>query len=68
MTDRDLQRRMRMSFTTWLAILFLMLFVIDIVAFTKGKETKKWVPCIIVSAIMVVGIVILGYLWFTSPM
>lgn len=57
-----------MSFTTWLAILFLMLFVIDIVAFTKGKETKKWVPCIIVSAIMVVGIVILGYLWFTSPM
>ena len=57
-----------MSFMTWLAILYLMLFVIDIFAFTKGKETKKWAPCIIVSALMVMVIVILGYLWFTSPM
>ena len=57
-----------MGLTTWLAVLYLILFVIDIFAFIKGKENKKWVPCIIVTALMVVGIVILGYLWFTSPM
>lgn len=57
-----------MGFTTKLAILYLILFVVDIFAFIKGKENKKWVPCIIVTAVMVIGIMILAYLWFTSPM
>ncbi len=57
-----------MGFTTQLAIVYLILFIINIIAFIKGKENKKWIPCIIVTALMVVGIVILGYLWFTSPM
>ena len=57
-----------MGFTTQLAIIYLILFIIDIFAFIKGKENKKWVPCIIVTVLMVVGIVISGYLWFTSPM
>ena len=59
---------MRMGFTTWSAIVYLILFVADIFAFIKGKENKKWVPCIMITALMVVGIVILGYLWITSPM
>ncbi len=57
-----------MGFTMWAAIVYLILFVTDIFAFIKGKENKKWVPCIIITVLMVVGIVILGYLWFTSPM
>ena len=57
-----------MGFTTQLAIVYLIFFIIDIIAFIYGKENKKWVPCITVTAFMVVGIVILGYLWFTSPM
>lgn len=57
-----------MGFTTQLAIVYLILFIIDIIAFIKGKENKRWVPWIMVTALMAVGIVILGYLWFTSPM
>ena len=57
-----------MGFTIQFAILYLILFVIDVFAFIKGKENKKWIPCIMITAIMVVGIVILGYLWITSPM
>ena len=57
-----------MGFTIQFAILYLILFVIDVFAFIKGNENKKWVPCIMITAIMVVGIVILGYLWITSPM
>lgn len=54
-----------MGFTIYLAIIYLILFVIDIYAFRKGKN---WLPFIIITLIMVAGIVILGYLWFTSSM
>ena len=57
-----------MSFTMYLMILYLVLLVIDIFAFPKGKENKSWGLFIIITAIMVVGIVVFGYLWITSPM
>ena len=57
-----------MGFTIYLAIIYLILFVIDIYAFRKGKKCKNWLPFIIITLIMVVGIVILGYLWLTSSM
>ena len=57
-----------MSFTMYLMILYLGLLIIDIFAFLKGKENKKWMPFIIITAIMVIGITALGYLWITSPM
>ncbi len=57
-----------MSFTMYLMILYLGLLIIDIFAFLKGKENKKWMPFIIITAIMVIGITALVYLWITSPM
>ena len=57
-----------MGFTMYLMIIYLVLFIADIFAFIKGKENKKWLPFIIITIIMVIGIVVLGYLWITSPM
>lgn len=57
-----------MSFTMYLMILYLGLLIIDIFTFLKGKENKKWMPFIAITAIMVIGIAVLGYLWITSPM
>ena len=52
----------------YLMILYLALLILDIFAFLKGKENKKWMPFTAITAIMVIGIVVLGYLWITSPM
>lgn len=57
-----------MGFTMYLAIIYFILFVIDVVAFIKGKENSGWAPFMMITVIMVVGIVVLGYLWITSPM
>ena len=57
-----------MSFTMYLMILYLALLILDIFALLKGKENKKWGLFIIITAIMVIGILSLGYLWITSPM
>lgn len=57
-----------MSFTIYLAIIYLILFVMDILAFIKGKRNKKWMPFIIITLIMAMGILVLGYLWMSSPM
>lgn len=53
-----------MGFTAWLALLYLLLIAITVLAFMKRAKTIG----IIAMAIMVLGIVVLGYLWFTSPM
>ena len=47
-----------MGFTLYSTIIYLFLFIADLFAFVKGKENKKMIPFI----------VILGYLWITSPM
>lgn len=57
-----------MGFTGYAAILCFVLLVMDIFAFTKGKNSRKWTLFIVITAIMVIGIIVLGYLWFTSPM
>ena len=57
-----------MSFTMYLMILYLALLILDIFAFLKGKENKKWMLFTAITTIMVIGIVVLGYLWITSPM
>lgn len=57
-----------MGFTTYLMIMYLVLIIADIFAFIKGRKNKIWVPFIIITTIMVLGIVVLGYLWITSPM
>ena len=57
-----------MGFTMYLMLIYLVLFIADIFAFIKGKENKKWLPFITITVIMVIGIVVLGYLWITSPM
>ena len=53
-----------MGFTVWLAIVYVLLMIITAIAFAK----KKKVAGIITAAIMVLGTVVLGYLWITSPM
>ena len=57
-----------MGFTIGLVILYLILFASDVYAFIQGKEDKKWGPCIIITALIIVGLVILGCLWLASPM
>lgn len=57
-----------MGFTTYLAAVYLVLFVIDIFAFIQGRKNKKWVPFIIITAIMAAGIIALVCLWIASPM
>ena len=53
-----------MGFAVWLAIVYVLLIIITVISFAK----KKKVAGIITTAIMVLGIVVLGYLWITSPM
>lgn len=53
-----------MGFTVWMALLYLLLITGTVFAFIR----KKKVIGIILIMVMAVGIVILGYLWFTSPM
>ncbi len=57
-----------MGLTFYLIIIYLFLFIVDVFAFIKGKENKKMIPFIAITAIMIVGIIILGCLWLMSPM
>lgn len=57
-----------MGFTMYLAAVYLLLFVIDIAAFLKGRKNKKWLPFIIITAIIAAGIIALVCLWIASPM
>ena len=62
--DRGVEEVLQMGFTAWLAIVYVLLIIITAIAFVR----KKKVVGIITTAIMVLGIVVLGYLWFTSSM
>ena len=57
-----------MGFTMYLAAVYLLLFVIGIAAFLKGRKNKKWLPFIIITAMMAAGIIALVCLWIASPM
>lgn len=57
-----------MGFSIYLILIFICLFIIDIFAYVKGKEKKKYLLFIIITTIMILGIIILGYLWMTAPM
>ena len=57
-----------MDMTAYLVILFLVLFVLNMIALTKGKAIKKRVPITITTAVLVMGLTFLVYLWVTSPM
>ena len=57
-----------MGFTMILLLVYLILFLLDIVAFILGLKMKKWILFILITVIMISGIVTLGYLWVTSPM
>lgn len=53
-----------MGFTMWLMILYIVLIVLTVLSFVKKKKAIG----VFLSLIMVLGIVVLGYLWVTSPM
>ena len=57
-----------MGFTLYSTIIYLFLFFADLFAFVKGKENKKMIPFIVITTIIIISIIILGYLWITSPM
>ena len=57
-----------MGMTAYLVILFLVLFVLNMIALTKGKTIKKWVPIAITTVVLVMGLAFLVYLWIASPM
>ena len=53
-----------MGFTAWLGIIYIVLIGLAIFSFVQ----KKKVIGISVSAVMVISVLILGYMWITSPM
>ena len=53
-----------MSFTAWVVIAYVLLIMITAIAFAMKKKGIG----IATTAIMILGIVVLGYLWITSPM
>lgn len=57
-----------MGFTLYSTIIYLFLFIADLFAFVKEKENKKMIPFIVITTIIIISIIILGYLWITSPM
>ena len=57
-----------MGFTMILLLVYLALLIIDVGAFIHGSKKKKWILFVLITAIMILGIIVLGYLWFTSPM
>ena len=57
-----------MGATAYLVILFLVLLVLNMIALTKGKPIKKWVPITITTVVLVIGLAFLVYLWVSSPM
>ena len=57
-----------MGFTMIVLLIYLILFLIDIAAYIYGLKMKKWILFFLITAIMVLGILTLGYLWVTSPM
>ena len=57
-----------MGFTAKLLLVYSALLIIDIAAFLYGSKKKKWRLFLLITTIMVLGIAVLGYLWFTSPM
>ena len=57
-----------MGMTAYFVILFLVLSVLNMIALTKGKAIKKWVPIAITTVVLVMGLAFLVYLWVTSPM
>lgn len=57
-----------MGFTMRLLLVYLALLIMDVGAFVYGSKKKKWTLFILITTIMLLGIVVLGYLWVTSPM
>lgn len=56
-----------MGFTMILLLVYLVLFIIDGFALTLGLRKKKWILFAIISSIIVISIIILGYLWIKLP-
>ena len=52
-----------MGFTRILLLAYLAFLLLDIVALMN----KKWGLFIAITAVMAIGIILLGYLWVTSP-
>ena len=57
-----------MGFTMRILFVYLALLIMDAGAFVYGSKKKKWILFILITAIMILGIVVLGYLWVASPM
>ena len=62
--ESQFEEMLQMGFTAWLAIVYVLLIIITAIAFVRKKKDAG----IITTAIMVLEIVVLGYLWFTSSM
>jgi heme/copper-type cytochrome/quinol oxidase subunit 4 len=55
-----------MGFTMILMLVYFVLLIIDVFAFIRGIKEKKWLLFISITLIMIIGILVLGYLWITS--
>ncbi|MBQ6479297.1 MAG: hypothetical protein IJI44_08045 [Erysipelotrichaceae bacterium] len=53
-----------MGFTAWIGLIYLLLVIFAVYSFSRKKNRIG----ICLSIAMILGLLILGYLWFTSPM
>ena len=56
-----------MGITMILFLVYLVLFIIDGFALALGLKKKKWILFGVISSIIVVSIIVLGYLWIKLP-
>lgn len=56
-----------MGFTMILLLVYLVLFIIDVFALILGLKKKKWILFSVISSIIVISIIVLGYLWIKLP-
>ena len=59
---------MQIGFTTMVALTYLALLIADAAALMHGVRTKKWMAFSLITALMVIGLAVLVYLWIIWPM
>lgn len=57
-----------MGFTSIVLLVYAALLIVDVGALFYGIKSKSWRLFATLTVAMIAGILLLGYLWVTSPM
>ena len=59
---------MLIGLSSLFSMILLILIITDVFILKSALKTKKWTLFIVITSIIVISILLLGYLWITSPM